>query len=169
MTRQFTISFSFSFEAKQLSVYLNKVHKLAQLKLTLTNLNNLSVVLNSSKRANNHLNVEELVYLLADDLANHLDTDPKQAFLFKCYFQIDAEFKQKLSEFLLEKLDELYRLKYEQIRTSIDVEQLKEHWLQIIDKNCVVVNESSLTSIDTLGRPRNLVMVGSLITNSVLN
>lgn len=170
ITRNFQISFAYSFESKQLSVYLNKT-KLAEVKLNLTRLNNICITLSGirnlssksddvqtvNKNACDDFNVDELVYLIADELTRQAngETNQKQLFLLKCYFQVDVEFKRKLGEFLLRCNDEYFRIKYERIRPTIDVNQLKEHWLRIIDQNCLAVNESSLTSLNTLGREKS--------------
>ena len=155
MTRNLKISFTYSLDDNLLTIYINKIKKLVELKFNITTLNNLNVILsyNHIRPTNDvsELKIDELVYLLADEQLNQNGENPKQAFLFKCYFEIDNEFKKQLGAFLLDRLNDYYCLKLERIQGQLDVMQLKEHWLRIVDQNTLVVNESNLTSINTLG------------------
>lgn len=156
------ISFRYSFDTKQLIIFLNKTRKLVELKLNITNLNNLNVNLNTSHHHHHHhqqtkadksdgLKINELVYIIADELVKQ-HNDDSASNLLKCYFEIDNEFKNKLTKFLADRLVEYYRLKFESIRGRVQVEQLKEYWLRMIDQNNLAVNEPNLTSINTLGK-----------------
>lgn len=153
------VNFVYSFDTRRLCIYLNGgAKKLVELKLNLTNLNNLNVQLSTGhpRPVNDMLgaefNVDELAYLLADEtFKQNVESEPKLAYLVKCYFEIDVEFKKRLGLFLLDRLNEYYRLKFERVRSKLDVAQLKEYWLRIIDQNALGVNEPNLTSINTLG------------------
>lgn len=157
----FQLCLGYSFDKKELRINLNK-KTLCELKLNLARLNNLSITLNTSVRPHleskstrsddEEFNIDELIYLLAEEVTKNLGENNKQAYLLKCYFQVSSEFKRRLRDFLVKKCQHFFTLKYKRIRGNLDTTQLKENWMRIIDQNCLVINESSLNSLNTLGK-----------------
>lgn len=162
MTR-FQISFVYSIDAKRLTVYVNKTKKLTELTLNLDRLDDLSITLSSHpKRGCNgggeripldddEFNIDEIVYLLVDEITNQHSNATQWAMFFKRYLLVSNEFKRKLAQFLLQKCDESFEVRYKRIYKDLDLSQLKEHWLRLIDQSSLTINESSLTSLNTLG------------------